>query len=803
MAPFVFLTKALLVISLDLVATVKVVVVGAGTSGLAAARTLTDTWDTAANGGPLELTVFEAGTRIGGRTWTLNAAEAGAAWDTAGALGAPTDMGASWIHGSTSTHPITKIATALNLAEGSGLVRTNDNSAELHLCTGGLTSACSEPTNDQYAAYESLLTEAQQNAENSATDIPLWQALSGLSSSGQTRDSELFQYHLAVGAEFNTAGPVTQLSAWYYNDDSQYSGRELVWAQGYKEMYEALQSGAVRVNDGSSTLQVTAVLSASRQPISVTYNKRVTSVTYNSTGVVLTTADSSTYNADYVIITIPLGVLKSTDASSRVTFSPALPPATANGIAQLGFGNVVKIALLFPTVWWPTGTHYYGLAQAGDTNRGLFTYFLNVHALSAKPVLMTFALGAAADTAEGMNNTAVWAQVRSPSLLHHTSYASGAWALVPDEPAHDLPRISPCISLADPGESGQDLPGFCHGPDDCASDDSLDLARQSSCEGRVHVCRSRCVDQPIAAAVGCAVLRPSPELPRVFLSWQVRRRTPSRPPLVAMSKGDSSLQASTLRRRTEGLSTAPSRLARCASPRTSPHLTRISHTYLSFTSPSPPFVPAQVAARAVKACSAGSCPSGRSPSSPSSYEDPCFPSEALVTMADGTPRRLGALRAGDAIVAARTDGTLTTDTVSLLSLADADVQGTTFVVLTTASGRNLTLTPTHHVPVGAACCADLKQAKDVAVGETVYEAVSVSDAVRATQVQKIGTAIKPGLHSPVLSHGTMPIVNGVATSFDALHNVRLASYGLPLLEATGLTATFRDAVLGAEHKYIA
>ena len=188
------------------------------------------------------------------------------------------------------------------------------------------------------------------------------------------------------------------------------------------------------------------------------------------------------------------------------------------------------------------------------------------------------------------------------------------------------------------------------------------------------------------------------------------------------------------------------------------------------------------------------------PPPPAAKADPCFPSEALVTMVDGSPRRLDALRAGDTIVAARADGTLANDIVSHLSLADADVQGTSFVVLTTESGRNVTLTPTHHVPVGATCCANLKQAKDIVVGETVYEAV-VSATVRATKVKKIGTVTKSGLHSPVLSHGAMPIVNGVVTSFDTMEIVRLATYGLPLLEATGLTDTFRDAVL-AQRKYI-
>ena len=178
----------------------------------------------------------------------------------------------------------------------------------------------------------------------------------------------------------------------------------------------------------------------------------------------------------------------------------------------------------------------------------------------------------------------------------------------------------------------------------------------------------------------------------------------------------------------------------------------------------------------------------------------CFPSDAQVTMVDGTPRRLDALRAGDTIVAARADGTLTNDIVSHLSLADEDAQGTTFVVLTTESGRNLTLTAMHHLPVGPKCCANLKLAQDVVVGETVFEAV-VSAAVRATQVIKIGSVIKAGLHSPVLTHGAMPIVDGIVTSFDAMHAVRLATAGLPLLEATGLTNTFRDAVLG-DRKYI-
>ena len=407
---------------------VRVVIIGAGTSGLAAARTLVDTWDSSKNGGPLELTVLEARSRIGGRTWTM-VSEAPAAWNAADALGAPTDMGASWIHGSCPKHPITKIATALGQTEGGGLVQTDDDSSEVVLGDTGKA-----PKNDKFDAYESMLEQAQAKAEDAETDKSIWQMLSGRSESGETRDSALFQYHLATGAEFNTAGPASQLSAWSGFDDEEYEGSEVVWAKGYKTMYEALQSGAVKLNDGSNGVMVTAVAPGSRKPLTVQYGKRIREVAYDESGVKLTSADDSVvYRADYAIITIPLGVLKSSDPSSAVTFRPTLPRATAEGIRALGFGNVVKVALLFPTDWWPEGTHYYGLAQAGEPDRGLFTYFLNVHALSDKPVLMTFALGSAADMAEEMSDDAVWEAIRTNLM---TIFDSNDDVTVPEEMPH-------------------------------------------------------------------------------------------------------------------------------------------------------------------------------------------------------------------------------------------------------------------------------------------------------------------------------------------------------------------------------
>mmetsp|Transcript_46064 Transcript_46064/g.120671 ORF Transcript_46064/g.120671 Transcript_46064/m.120671 type:complete len:646 (-) Transcript_46064:108-2045(-) len=211
----------------------------------------------------------------------------------------------------------------------------------------------------------------------------------------------------------------------------------------------------------------------------------------------------------------------------------------------------------------------------------------------------------------------------------------------------------------------------------------------------------------------------------------------------------------------------------------------------------------QAAGVSVTVTSAATAQTAQGPTADDS--DPCFPSSALITKADGTRVTIAELKEGDEIVAATADGSLTTDTVSLLSIAKPEAEAVSFLTLTTEGKDNLTLTAEHHLPVGAACCSTLKQAKDVAVGETVW-AVKNGAAV-ATTVTKMIKATKHGLHSPVLTNGGFPVVDGLVTSFDSIDKVTLAKHGLASLiaacKATGTCAIFRDMFLGADRKYIA
>ncbi len=157
-----------------------------------------------------------------------------------------------------------------------------------------------------------------------------------------------------------------------------------------------------------------------------------------------------------------------------------------------------------------------------------------------------------------------------------------------------------------------------------------------------------------------------------------------------------------------------------------------------------------------------------------------FHSSSMVTLADGNPSRIDEVEEDVAILAANDDGSLTTDTVSLLSLAQPEPSDT-FVSINASTGQVLTTTPDHRIPVGDACCSTLKKAKDVTVGEVVWVVAgndTQGNAGPAT-VSDVEHTTAQGRHSPVLTHGRLPIVDGFVTcSFEDIEAVKIASHGL-------------------------
>lgn len=83
-------------------------------------------------------------------------------------------------------------------------------------------------------------------------------------------------------------------------------------------------------------------------------NKEVSNIDWSRSAdesVTVKCSDGSTYNADHVIVSVPLGVLKH---NYTTLFTPQLPKIKKNAIQGISFGTVGKIYLEFEKPWWPS-----------------------------------------------------------------------------------------------------------------------------------------------------------------------------------------------------------------------------------------------------------------------------------------------------------------------------------------------------------------------------------------------------------------------------------------------------------------
>ena len=132
----------------------------------------------------------------------------------------------------------------------------------------------------------------------------------------------------------------------------------------------------------------------------------------------VTCDDGDVIEADHVVLTAPLGVLK----SRSISFEPLLPEWKLNSIDRLGFGILNKVILAYDKPFWDVDQDMIGLLRDTDpanslnqqdysTNRGRFYLFWNCIKTCGRPMLIALMAGDAAQQAESLSDDQIVAEV--------------------------------------------------------------------------------------------------------------------------------------------------------------------------------------------------------------------------------------------------------------------------------------------------------------------------------------------------------------------------------------------------------
>ena len=282
----------------------KVIVIGAGVAGLAAAHQLQ------AQGA--QVVVFEAGDYIGGRVRTDMS------------MGAPFEYGAGWIHGPSRNNPTQKLAKQINAPT----FVTKDDSLEVFGPDGRpLTDAEYQRLDRLYVELEKTLYSPRQPGHQTVQ-----QALAR--TNPDILADPFGRWMLSAFFEFSVGGGIGDISAANGFETRAFPGADVILTEGYDKIFAPLASG-----------------------LDIRLNAPVSQINYDADGVTV-----AGERADYAICTASLGVLK----SDQITFDPPLPNDVQDAIEHVGFGSVTKIALKFAEPFWAITTQYVGCMTQPD-----------------------------------------------------------------------------------------------------------------------------------------------------------------------------------------------------------------------------------------------------------------------------------------------------------------------------------------------------------------------------------------------------------------------------------------------------
>ncbi len=332
------------------------IVVGAGVAGLTAARLLAQAGQ--------RVVVLEARERIGGRLWSERCD------------GVTTDLGASWIHG-IDGNPLYDVTSGFGMPATEFTVGSYQPGSRPIAYYGPSGERLGDGQAARFIAdvhdFDERLatTIAASDAGSSYADV-VEETLARLSWDAERAERV---------REFLKHRSEEQYGVWYADldahglDDDAIDGDEVVFPDGYDALATHLAGG-----------------------LDVRLGHVVERVAWGD-GAVVTTADAD-FSADRVVVTVPVGVLKSDDFA----IEPPLPAAHAAALGGLEMNAFEKVFLRFPTRFWDEDV--YAIRQQGVAGEWWHSWY-DLTDLHGVPTLLTFAAGPCAKAIRGWSDERV------------------------------------------------------------------------------------------------------------------------------------------------------------------------------------------------------------------------------------------------------------------------------------------------------------------------------------------------------------------------------------------------------------
>jgi monoamine oxidase len=326
----------------------QVLIIGAGMSGLEATRLLQE------NG--ITTLVLEGRNRTGGRIWSIRSKS-----------GMMLDLGASYIHGIYGSIPSGLLTNPIWDLVQEAKIRTRKTERRFYLG--------SYPVDDNKLNarnwYKEFIHFVREETRNSSANFSFEYYANLFSTQKNFTEKQQYAFfnhvHFVIG-------------------DTEGTELDTINAKTYLDL-TSTHHGEWRIFDQTGYTALIDYLS--RDLTNIRLEQVVTKINYTDKFAQVSTKDGGVYRAEYVLITIPLGVLK----SKQIEFNPPLPQWKLDVIDRIGFGYYEKVFLLWDRAWWNVTDFYFVRTSSQSTE---FRYYVYANKWNNKSMLTCIFSGRAA-----------------------------------------------------------------------------------------------------------------------------------------------------------------------------------------------------------------------------------------------------------------------------------------------------------------------------------------------------------------------------------------------------------------------